>query len=538
MRSRHNDILQDDDEFTSLSATSPNDHNYQFYYHQPGSIYDGLGYGALFTLDNANLYSNQRGGAAIDNLGKIRDNFSFDRAADQLTRPGLTHNGDQVYHQSVALTYSFLTQSALNRIGQTGDGDKGLQPLTQAAQAQALKSMQAWADVANVTFTEAASTDINHRADITFAYFTQRADGSTAAGSGPNAINAYAYYPPSSKPGSDNAFAGTVWFNKNFATHQAPVSGDFSSQPFTHELGHALGLAHPGSYDASLGNPSYQNDAAYYQDSLQYSIMSYFNAGYTGADTKGVYGYGPMVDDIAAIQKLYGANMNTRTGDTVYGFNSNTGRDFLTATADNGKPVNFAVWDAGGNDTLDFSGYSQQQMINLNDGAFSSVGGGTQNVAIARGAIIENAIGGSGRDVIIGNDQDNLLAGNAGSDILYGGLGADHLWGGKDANNFTDYFVYLNAKESTGAAFDVIEDFEHGIDKIDLSGLRFNNSLSELRFIDSGSAFSGQKGEIQLNFDAFNGTTDLLMNTQSNSYAADFKIHVVGQVEQSDILFA
>ncbi|USQ51860.1 M10 family metallopeptidase C-terminal domain-containing protein [Serratia marcescens] len=62
-------------------------------------------------------------------------------------------------------------------------------------------------------------------------------------------------------------------------------------------------------------------------------------------------------------------------------------------------------------------------MINLNDGAFSSVGGGTQNVAIARGAIIENAIGGSGRDVIIGNDQDNLLAGNAGSDILYGGLG-------------------------------------------------------------------------------------------------------------------
>lgn len=37
MRSRHNDILQDDDEFTSLAATSPNDYNYQFYYHQPGS---------------------------------------------------------------------------------------------------------------------------------------------------------------------------------------------------------------------------------------------------------------------------------------------------------------------------------------------------------------------------------------------------------------------------------------------------------------------------------------------------------------------
>ncbi|MBF4190124.1 M10 family metallopeptidase C-terminal domain-containing protein, partial [Serratia ureilytica] len=107
-------------------------------------------------------------------------------------------------------------------------------------------------------------------------------------------------------------------------------------------------------------------------------------------------------------------------------------------------------------------------------GAFSSVGGRhAERRHRARGGSSRTPSGGSGRDVIIGNDQDNLLAGNAGSDILYGGLGADHLWGGKDANNFTDYFVYLNAKESTVAAFDVIEDFEHGIDKIDLSGLRW-----------------------------------------------------------------
>ncbi|MDU3889697.1 MAG: M10 family metallopeptidase C-terminal domain-containing protein, partial [Serratia liquefaciens] len=101
-----------------------------------------------------------------------------------------------------------------------------------------------------------------------------------------------------------------------------------------------------------------------------------------------------------------------------------------------------------------------------------------------------------------------------------------------------DYFVYLNANESTTTAFDVIEDFEHGVDKIDLSGLRFNNSLSELRLIDSADSFSGQKGEFKLNFDTFNGTTDLLLNTHNDSYAADFKIQVVGQVEQSDILFA
>ncbi|MOA63461.1 hypothetical protein D3C78_1892040 [compost metagenome] len=56
--------------------------------------------------------------------------------------------------------------------------------------------------------------------------------------------------------------------------------------------------------------------------------------------------------------------------------------------------------------------------------------------------------------------------------------------------------------------------------------------------IDSADSFSGQKGEFKLNFDTFNGTTDLLLNTHNDSYAADFKIQVVGQVEQSDILFA
>src|SRR5690606_32943841 len=87
------------------------------------------------------------------------------------------------------------------------------------------------------------------------------------------------------------------------------------------------------------------------------------------------------------------------TGDTTYGFNSNTDRDFYTA-ADASRPLIFAVWDAGGFDTLDFSGYVQNQLIDLRQGAFSNVGGLTGNVAIAEGAVIERAIGGSGDDVM------------------------------------------------------------------------------------------------------------------------------------------
>ena len=81
--------------------------------------------------------------------------------------------------------------------------------------------------------------------------------------------------------------------------------------------------------------------------------MSYFSEQNTGADYKGVWPSGPQLDDITAIQKLYGANTTTRTGDTTYGFNSNTDRDFLSVKASTDKIV-AAIWDAGGNDTLDF----------------------------------------------------------------------------------------------------------------------------------------------------------------------------------------
>ena len=90
----------------------------------------------------------------------------------------------------------------------------------------------------------------------------------------------------------------------------------------------------------------------------------------------------------------------------------------------------FAIWDGGGNDTLDFSGYTQNAKINLNFEAFSDVGGLIANVAIARGAVIENAKGGAGNDIITGNAVANALLGGGGSDDLKGGAGNDRLDGG------------------------------------------------------------------------------------------------------------
>ncbi len=56
------------------------------------------------------------------------------------------------------------------------------------------------------------------------------------------------------------------------------------------------------------------------------------------------------------------------------------------------------------------------------------------NIAIAYGAQIENIIGGSGADILVGNALNNTLKGGAGNDIIYGAGGADQLWGDAGAD--------------------------------------------------------------------------------------------------------
>jgi len=97
----------------------------------------------------------------------------------------------------------------------------------------------------------------------------------------------------------------------------------------------------------------------------------------------GTYDYviTPEMADITAVQSIYGAAV-TRGGDTTYGFHSNAGSIYdLTQYSGIGTPA-FTIYDSGGNDTLDVSGYSQNQTIDLTPGGFSSVGGYVHNVGI------------------------------------------------------------------------------------------------------------------------------------------------------------
>jgi serralysin len=305
------------------------------------------------------------------------------------------------------ITYGF--PSTTPSWAATGEGP-GFSAFNTAQKTAARLAMSLWDDLVAVDFAETASSP-----QITFQNTT------TDIG------YAHAYY-PGSWVGS-----GSIWFNPNYTGGNslvAPVVGTWGFHTYLHEIGHALGLEHPGEYP---NGATYANDAPYAQDTVMYTVMSYFQASNSGGDAYASNGVKyspqtPMIHDILAIQQLYGVETATRTGNTVYGFNSNADRSVFDFDL-NPHPV-LAIWDAGGIDTIDLSGFATNSRISMVAGTFSDCDGMTSNIAIAFNCLIENATGGSGHDSITGNALNNILKGNAGNDSLFGGDGIDTLDGG------------------------------------------------------------------------------------------------------------
>ncbi|MEZ5813825.1 MAG: Ig-like domain-containing protein [Alphaproteobacteria bacterium] len=276
-----------------------------------------------------------------------------------------------------------------------------------------------WADVADLDFTEVASG-----ANISIvegndgrAYSSSTVFGTVIIA---NLISI-----------DTNTGGGAFWSDFN-------DPGDYALMTALHEIGHSLGLGHTGNYN---GSASYNTDAQWVNDTHQMTVMSYFNDRNVGSDhwnDTGAWQYSatPMLIDILAIQNIYGADYGTRSGNTTYGFNSNAGRDQYDFSMTH---VPVAIWDGGGVDTLDLSGHSQAQTIYLTEGDFSSTGFMTHNLVIAYGAVIENAVGGSGDDSIYGNDAHNIISGGLGDDTVFGTIGDDTIdgQGGIDAVSYS-----------------------------------------------------------------------------------------------------
>ncbi|MDG2522799.1 M10 family metallopeptidase C-terminal domain-containing protein [Caulobacter segnis] len=277
-----------------------------------------------------------------------------------------------------------------------------------------------------------------------------------------------------------------VWLNPDATAERKWFFGGYNFMALMHEIVHGLGALHPGDYNANGGKITYADHATFMQDSRQYTIMSYFQASETGADflfdaDNAIYsGSTLLLHDVAGLQAMYGANMSTRAGDTVYGYNSTAGRASYDFTQTK-QPI-VTLWDGGGNDTLDLSGTNLVSRIDLNAGAFSDALSMTKNISIAYGVTIENARGGGGNDSITGNAADNKLEGRGGNDTIDGGAGTDTaVYSGARAN----YSWTANA-DGTITIRDLRSGSPDGTDTL--------KSIEKLQFTDTTITLSGGGG--------------------------------------------
>jgi GH24 family phage-related lysozyme (muramidase) len=104
-------------------------------------------------------------------------------------------------------------------------------------------------------------------------------------------------------------------------------------------------------------------------------------------------------------------------------------------------------------------------------------------------------------DLLLGTGQSNRLSGGTGQDVLIGLGGADILLGGKGA----DLFVFAKAADSCPgpAARDMIEDFQPGLDRIDLARIDANGPAAGHAFdflTTEGEKFDGIAGQLRFRF--------------------------------------
>ncbi|CAN0338364.1 unnamed protein product, partial [Phaeothamnion confervicola] len=175
------------------------------------------------------------------------------------------------------------------------------------------------------------------------------------------------------------------------------------------------------------------------------------------------------------------------------------------------------------------SGASTATLLGV--GSINATGNSAANALVGnRGA---NTLAGvDGNDKLLGAlGNDKLLGGN-GIDILTGGGGKDQLTGGSDRDVFD--FNSLAESGATSSTRDLIRDFLHGTDRIDLSTLDAVSGGSDnaFRFIGK-SAFSGVAG--QLHFVLFNESGTSLDHTViegdvNGDARADFQIDLTGLI--------
>ena len=397
----------------------------------------------------------------------------------------------------LSVTYGFTTSGSQYGPGEgTDEIAAGMSAMNAVQQAATRNVLAQYANLTNLSFSELAGSPGS--AHMRYALSLE-----------PDTAHAY-------HPGAGNG--GDSWYNTN--KYNNPTVGNYQWMTFLHETGHALGLKH--GHESPALSPD--------RDSLEFSVMTYRS--YIGSsldDDSGfsneTWGYAqtPMMYDIAALQRLYGADFSFNSDDSVYSWDYMTGAfriNGVTQWAPGGPRVLMTLWDGGGIDTYDLSGMQQfQSTIDLRPGEWTTLSnsllanlgdghkarGNVANALLYNGdtrSLIENAIGSPGTDTIIANQAANRLTGSGGNDTF--------RWAS-------------NGDVGLGASADTVTDFTRSADLVDLKGIdAITATAGDDAFTFVGSAaFSATAG--QLRFEVVGNQTRLLGDVNGDA-VADFAI--------------
>ncbi|KQO59055.1 M10 family metallopeptidase C-terminal domain-containing protein [Methylobacterium sp. Leaf91] len=409
--------------------------------HGPSSF---MNTGANFFRDHRYVYDADRGLIGFEAYDAATASPTMAQQVSFLNGlfPDGTIDGDSFAGLHGATAHKFGAQRAGTGAAVTYAFDPA-SGFSETEQATVLRAFATWSGVANVQFTEVGTSSSANiliqrghdgKADTTSPLLTSTLGSGSVIGQIQKQV---VISMDTSVPGFD--LSGSL-----------TQSAGYGFSAIVHEIGHSLGLGHAGNYNAGHGSADYGSNQFSTYDDRMWTVMSYlswvtgdaaFKSDYPVKGTNWGYADGEqrvapqslMQLDILAIQQLYGVALSKNTpftGGQTYGFNSTitgTLADIYDFSV-NKQPI-VTIYNQGLNNTLDLSGFTEDAVIDLRPGAFSSAGGYTNNIAIAQGTVIEKAFGGSGKNTIMGNDAANVLHGGISSDTINGGTGADLMRG-------------------------------------------------------------------------------------------------------------